>query len=147
MVLGPDFKEFVTLLNTHNVRYLLIGGYAVAFHGHPRYTKDLDIWIEVSADNAQAILSALADFGFGHVGLTIKDFATKGQTIQLGYPPNRIDILTIADGIEFDDCYPSKVELKIDDDLCINVINLENLKQNKRASGRHQDLADLENLQ
>ena len=146
MVLGPDFREFVTLLNAHKVRYLLIGGYAVAFHGHPRYTKDLDIWVEVSESNATAILAALADFGFGAVGLELKDFAEPGQTIQLGHPPNRIDLLTIADGVAFEECYAARVEIQVDD-LTINLINLDHLRRNKRASGRLQDLADLENLQ
>lgn len=146
MVLSPDFREFVTLLNAHDVRYLLIGGYAVAFHGHPRYTKDLDIWIETSAENATAILAALAEFGFGNVGLTVDDFANAGQTIQLGYPPNRIDILTEADGVNFAACYAAKMEIEIDG-LQIKIIGLNQLRQNKQASGRYQDLADLENLQ
>ena len=146
MVLSPDFREFVALLNAHNVRYLLIGGYAVAFHGHPRYTKDLDIWIEVSAENAEAILRVLEDFGFGAVGLSKTDFETSGHTIQLGYPPNRIDLLTMADGVDFSECYAARNEMVVDGTE-ISVINLDHLRQNKAASGRHQDLADLENLQ
>ena len=87
MVLNQDFKEFVQSLNEHNVRYLIIDGYAVAFHGHPRYTKDLDVWIELDPSNAVNILKALTQFGFGTLGLTKDDFLVPGQIIQLGYPP------------------------------------------------------------
>jgi hypothetical protein len=146
MVLNQDFKEFVQSLNEHNVRYLIIGGYAVAFHGHPRYTKDLDVWIELAPQNAANILKALTDFGFGSLELTEHDFLEPDQIIQLGYPPNRIDILTTLAGVDFEDCYASKVITTIDD-IPMNFIDLENLKKNKMAAGRLQDLADLENLE
>ena len=145
MVLNQDFKEFIQLLNEHDVRYLIIGGYAVAFHGHPRYTKDLDIWIEPDQKNAGRLLKALAQFGFASLGLTEADFLEPDQIIQLGYPPNRIDLLTTLPGVEFSKCYAAKVITTIDDTL-MNFINLEDLRQNKEASGRLQDLADLENL-
>jgi len=145
MVLNPDFKEFIQLLNEHNVRYLIIGGYAVAFHGHPRYTKDLDVWIELDPINAANILKALAHFGFASLGLTKDDFLEPDQIIQLGFPPNRIDILTTLEGVEFDECFASKIITTIDD-IQMNFIDLENLKKNKKATGRLQDLADLENL-
>lgn len=145
MVLNQDFKEFIQLLNEHDVRYLIIGGYAVAFHGHPRYTKDLDIWIEPDQENAGKLLRALAQFGFASLGLTEADFLEPDQIIQLGYPPNRIDLLTTLPGVEFSRCYAAKVITTIDD-TPMNFINLEDLKQNKEASGRLQDLADLENL-
>ena len=87
MVLSPDFEEFVALLNDHEVRYLVVGGYAVAFHGHPRYTKDLDVWIDRDLTNAERLLLALTDFGFGSVGLTTEDFLKPDQVVQLGYPP------------------------------------------------------------
>jgi hypothetical protein len=93
MMLSKDFKEFIELLNGHKVRYLVVGGYAVAFHGHPRYTKDLDVWIELSSENADKVIKALEDFGFGSMGLKSEDFLESDQIIQLGYPPNRIDIL------------------------------------------------------
>ena len=124
-MLSKDFKEFVELLNAHEVRYLLVGGYAVAFHGHPRYTKDLDVWIELSQENADNILKALDKFGFGSLGLKSGDFLESDQIIQLGYPPNRIDILTTLKGLKFEDCYNAKVEVVIQG-LKINFIDLEN---------------------
>lgn len=144
-MLSKDFKEFIKLLNENNVKYLVIGGYAVAFHGHPRYTKDLDIWIESSQKNAQRLLSALDQFGFGSLGLELEDFIATNQIIQLGYPPNRIDLLTTAGGLDFGECYKSKVSEYIHG-IQIDFIDIENLKKNKRATGRSQDLADLENL-
>lgn len=145
-MLNKDFKEFIQLLNENKVRYLIVGGYAVAFHGHPRYTKDLDVWIELSQDNANKILDALEKFGFGSLGLKPDDFLENNQIIQLGYPPNRIDILTTLKDLKFEDCYKTRVEVGIQG-LQINFIDVENLKKNKRATGRPQDIADAENLE
>jgi len=145
-MLSKDFKEFIELLNGHNVRYLVVGGYAVAFHGYPRYTKDLDVWIELSPENADKLIKALEEFGFGSLGLNPEDFLESDQIIQLGYPPNRIDILTSLKEIKFEDCYKARVEVDIKG-LKINFIDLQNLKHNKRATGRPQDLADAENLE
>ncbi len=111
---NQDFKEFIQFLNDNYVRYLVVGGYAVALHGHPRYTKDIDIWIEISPENATNLLNALEQFGFGSLGLQLEDFLSQGQIIQLGYPPNRIDLLTSIDGVNFADCYPSRLEINID---------------------------------
>jgi hypothetical protein len=144
-MLNRDFKEFIESLNSNNVRYLIVGGYAVAFHGHPRYTKDLDVWIESSEKNAEKILQALEDFGFGALDLTSEDFLQVGQVIQLGYPPNRIDLLNSPSGVDFAECYESRIEIEFEK-IKICVIDLENLKKNKRASGRFQDLADVEKL-
>jgi hypothetical protein len=144
-MLNQDFKEFIQLLNDNQVNYLVIGGYAVAIHGHPRYTKDIDIWIEISEENSQKIITALTEFGFGSLGLTAQDFQEPHQIIQLGYPPNRIDLITSPDGIDFQTCYDSKIEVMLDD-IAVKFIDLDNLKKNKLASGRLQDLADLENL-
>jgi hypothetical protein len=144
-MLNKDFREFIELLNSNKVKYLLIGGYAMALHGHPRYTKDLDIWIESGKENALNILKALEDFGFGDLEVSSEDFLKTGMVIQLGYPPNRIGLINSPDGVDFDICYKSRIEIVIDD-LKINLIDLENLKKNKRASGRLQDLADLEKL-
>jgi len=144
-MLSKDFKEFIKLLNENNVKYLVIGGYAVAFHGHPRYTKDLDIWIESSQKNARRLLSALDQFGFGSLGLELEDFIAANQIIQLGYPPNRIDALITAGGLGFGECYKAKASEYIHG-IQIDFIDIENLKKNKRATGRSQDLADLENL-
>jgi hypothetical protein len=139
-MLSRDFREFIELLNENSVRYLVVGGYAVAFHGHPRYTKDLDVWVELSPDNADK------KFGFGSLGLKPADFLERDQIVQLGYPPNRIDILTTLEALKFEDCYQTKVEAEIQG-LHIDFIDIENLKKNKRATGRPQDLADAENLE
>jgi predicted nucleotidyltransferase len=145
-MLSKDFKEFIESLNGHNVRYLVVGGYAVAFHGYPRYTKDLDVWIELSPENANNMIKALEEFGFGSLGLKIEDFLESDQIIQLGYPPNRIDILTTLKKLQFKDSYKARIEIEIQG-IKINFIDLENLKLNKRATGRPQDLADAENLE
>ena len=145
-MLSKDFKEFLELLNENKAKYLVVGGYAVAFHGHPRYTKDIDVWIELSPANANNILNALKEFGFGSLGLKPDDFLESDQIIQLGYPPNRIDILMSLKDLKFEDCYKTKVEVEIQG-LHIDFIDIENLKKNKRATGRPQDLADAENLE
>ena len=92
-MLGKDFSEFIASLNKRGVEYLVIGGYAVAFHGHPRYTKDIDLWVGNDQANVERLLLALADFGMGSLGLTADDFTRDGQMVQLGYPPNRIDLI------------------------------------------------------
>jgi hypothetical protein len=145
MVLNPDFKEFLQLLNDNQVRYLVTGGYAVAFHGYPRYTKDLDIWIELSRDNAQKLIAALDEFGFASLGLSEQDFLEPGTVIQLGHPPNRIDLLTTVTGVDFATCYRSRIVIRVDDSD-VSFIDLDNLRKNKQAVGRPQDLADLDNL-
>ena len=145
MILNPDFKEFFQLLNKNNVKYLVIGGFVVAFHGYPRFTKDIDIWLQRNSENAMKVVETLVDFGFKSPGLTIEDFLESETIIQLGYPPNRIDLITTATGVDFDDCYQSKIEEEIDG-VKIPFIDLDNLKKNKRAAGRTQDLADIDNL-
>ena len=145
-MLSPDFKDFIRSLNDNHVRYLVIGGYAVALHGHPRYTKDMDVWVEMSADNAANMVKALEQFGFGSLNLQAADFLVPDQIIQLGYPPNRIDLLCTVAGVDFAACYASRVETEVDG-VAVNFIDLENLRKNKKAAGRLQDLADLENLQ
>lgn len=118
----------------------------MALPGHPRYTKDIDIWIELADDNAANIVNALDQFGFGSLGLQAEDFLVPDQIIQPGYPPNRIGILTSLEGVEFTSRYATRVDVPIDN-LTVHFIDLENLKKNKRAVGRYQDLADLEHLQ
>lgn len=144
-MLNQDFKEFIQLLNDNQVRYLVVGGYAVAMHGYPRYTKDIDIWLEMTPENAQATVKVLQQFGFGSLNLQPDDFLAPDSIIQLGYPPNRIDLITTPDGVNFETCYNSRVETNINGTM-VCFIDLENLKLNKKASGRLQDLADLENL-
>lgn len=145
-MLSQDFREFIKSLNDNGVHYLVVGGYAVAVHGHPRYTKDMDVWVEINPENAPKIVKALTQFGFGSLELTEKDFLDPDRVVQLGYPPNRIDILTTISGVRFEDCYKSRVEVEMEG-VKVNFIDLKNLKKNKQASGRHQDLADLENLE
>ncbi|MEZ6062192.1 MAG: hypothetical protein R3C19_17775 [Planctomycetaceae bacterium] len=145
MDLAPDFKEFVALLNKHEVRYLVVGGYAVAFHGHPRYTKDLDVWLDATADNATRVLNALDEFGFGELQLAVDDFLVPGFVIQLGRPPNRIDMLTSLKGVDFSECYERRVACRAGE-IETDFLDLESLKRNKRAVGRLQDQADLDEL-
>lgn len=145
VLLSQDFKEFLALLNDHKVRYLVVGGFAVAFHGHPRYTKDLDVWIWVDPNNAERLMNALREFGFESLGLTKEDFLNPSNVIQLGYPPVRIDLTMSISGVQFEDCYPDRIEANIDG-LSINFIDLKNLKINKLSSGRGIDLDDVENL-
>ncbi|HUF09565.1 MAG TPA: nucleotidyltransferase [Rhodothermales bacterium] len=146
MILNPDFREFVELLNKHDVRFLVVGGYAVAFHGHPRYTKDLDLWIEPEATNAERLVDVLREFGFGSVGLEAGDFLKPGQIVQLGRPPARIDLITRLKGIEFEGTYDARVVVDVEG-VDVPFIDLESLKRNKRAVDRSQDRADLERLE
>jgi hypothetical protein len=146
MMLNQDFKEFFQLLNDNQVHYLVVGGYAVALHGYPRYTKDIDIWIELTEENATRIVKTLAQFGFASLGLKESDFLVENQIIQLGYAPNRIDIITALPGITFTECYDKGLRVEIDG-VKVNFIDRENLRKNKKASGRFQDLADLEKLE
>lgn len=141
-----DFKEFIELLTRHQVEYLLVGGYALGIHGYPRYTGDMDIWINPTPENAKRVLLVLNDFGFEELGLSETDFTKIGNVIQLGYPPLRIDLLTQPDGVEFSTSFTNRFELNYQD-LIIYVINLEDFKKNKAASGRPKDLEDLRNLE
>ncbi len=102
---NPDFKEFIKLLNDNKVNYLIVGGYAVGFYGYQRYTGDIDVWLDISVENAGKVESVLKQFGFKELGLSAKDFLKEDQIIQLGYPPNRIDLLTSIDGVVFMDCF------------------------------------------
>jgi predicted nucleotidyltransferase len=144
-MLNQDFREFVKSLNDNLVRFLVVGGYAVALHGYPRYTKDLDIWIELTVENAARIVEALNQFGFGDLGLTSADFLETDIIIQLGYPPNRIDLLTSLSGIEFEACFQTRVVVELEG-ISVNFIDLESLLKNKRSTGRAQDLADVDRL-
>ncbi len=144
-MLSKDFKEFVTLLNENGVEYLVVGGYAMALHGRPRHTGDLDLWVRPSAENAVQLMQCLRQFGFGSLGLESTDFVEANQIIQLGYPPFRIDLITGIDGVDFEAAWPNR-ETVIHDGLPIHFIGLADLKANKRASGRPRDLDDLENL-
>ncbi len=144
-MLTSDFKEFAALLNSNQVEYLIVGGYALAAYGHPRYTGDLDFWVGTNPDNADRLLAALGQFGFGALGIRKEDFISPNQVIQLGYPPGRIDLLTSIDGVDFVDCYTRRMVVEIDG-IALRFIALEDFKANKKSVGRYQDLADLETL-
>lgn len=143
--LPPDFKEFLKLLNAHQVEYLLIGGYAVAYHGYPRATADMDIWIALHPPNAEKIVAALQEFGFDLPQLSPELFLKEGQIIRMGVPPVRIEIATTISGVDFAECYAARV-VDVLDEVEVNLISLPHLKINKKAAGRHKDLNDLENL-
>ena len=143
--LPPDFKEFLKLLNAHQVEYLLIGGYAVAYYGYPRATADIDFWIAVNPANAERIVTVLREFGFSPPELSPQLFLKDWQIIRLGVPPVRIELATTISGVNFAECYAQRV-VDLLDGVKVNLISLQHLKLNKKAAGRHQDLADLENL-
>ncbi|MDG0853874.1 hypothetical protein [Roseateles puraquae] len=143
-MLNPDFKEFAELLNAHRVDYLVVGGYALAAHGHPRYTGDIDFWIDRTDPNIERLLAALRDFGFESLGLSVADFGPDA-VIQLGQPPRRIDLLMGIDGVQFTDCHARR-EVIVVDGVALSFIGLDDFKQNKRATGRLKDLADLDAL-
>ncbi len=144
-MINQDFKEFIELLNKNSVKYLVVGGYALAFHGYPRYTKDIDFWVWVNRANAKNIIKTLEDFGFSSLDLNEDDFLSPGYVVQLGQPPARIDLLTSVTGLEFEACYESREHIEVQGSV-IELIDLDSFKKNKKAVGRHQDLADLENL-
>ena len=145
MVLNEDFKEFIASLNANEVRYLVVGGYAVAFHGHPRYTKDLDFWIWPDPVNAEKMVGALQDFGFSGLDITASDFLDTDNVVQLGQPPNRIDLITSVSGLDFETAFENRKESMFEG-LPINFISLEDLVKNKTSTGRLQDLADVKQL-
>lgn len=143
--LPPDFKEFLKLLNAYEVEYLLIGGYAVGYHGYPRATADMDIWVAMNPRNSDRIVAVLEEFGFGVPELSPDLFLKEWQIVRLGVPPVRIELATAISGVNFGQCYADRV-VDLLDGVKVNLISLTHLKANKKASGRHQDLADLENL-
>jgi hypothetical protein len=143
--LPSDFKEFLKLLNAHQVEYLLIGGYAVGYHGYPRATADMDIWVAMNPSNSQRIVIVLKEFGFDLPELSAELFLKEWQIIRMGVPPIRIEIATTVSGVNFNECYAERVVDTLDG-VEVNLISLKHLKLNKKACGRHRDLADLENL-
>jgi hypothetical protein len=139
-----DFRDFLELLAQHEVKALIIGAFAVAFHAKPRFTKDLDIFVEATADNAERLLRAVDAFGFGTLGLTAVDFAP-GRVTQLGFPPNRIDLVTSIDGVTFEEAWASRVSGTYGD-IDVWYIGRDALVRNKTAAARPQDLMDLATL-
>jgi hypothetical protein len=145
MILDQDFEDFVALLNECNVIYMVVGGYALAFHGKPRHTGDLDIWIEATPDNAQRLVKVIDKFGMSSLGLTKNDFLENGVVTQIGYPPLRIDILNEIDGVTFVEAYPNKLIIDVDG-LPVNYIGLDDLIKNKISTGRQRDVSDVTEL-
>jgi hypothetical protein len=145
MNLAKDLREFIELLNSHDVRYVLVGGYAVAYHGYPRYTGDVDFFVDTSGDNPQRMEATLRAFGFEDESLNAELFSIANQIIQLGVPPNRIDILTSISGVAFADAWATHERGEIDN-LIVPVISRQLLQRNKQAAARPKDLVDLDYL-
>jgi hypothetical protein len=145
MEVQSDFRDLLASFNKHKVEYLIVGGYALAFHGAPRYTGDIDLLVRPDPVNAQRIMAALQEFGFGSVGLAAPDFERPYQVIQLGVPPVRIDLITSITGVSWEKAFTERREGKYGD-LTVAYIGREQFIQNKKALGRKKDLADLEAL-
>lgn len=145
MEIQSDFRDLLELFNKNKVEYVIVGGYALAFHGAPRYTGDLDIFVNASEDNASRILKALNEFGFGSVGLSPQDFIEPNNVIQLGYPPVRIDIVTSISGVSWEAAFQNRVTGRYGD-IAVYYIGRKEFVTNKRTVGRKKDLADLEAL-
>jgi hypothetical protein len=143
--LHPDFRDFLRLLTSHDVRYLLVGGYAVGYHGYPRATGDMDIWIELSEQNSKKVASAFRDFGMSDEVISEGLFLEENKVIRMGVPPVRLEVITGASGVNFEECYSNREVVEIEG-ILINFISLQDLKRNKQAAGRHKDLEDLEHL-
>ena len=146
MMLNEDYKEILQCLVDENVKFLLVGAYALAAHGFPRATMDIDIWVMPSPNNAQAVLRALARFGAPLHELTMDDLQRDDMVFQIGIAPRRIDIITGASGLEFEKTFLRSAEIEIEG-IKIHIPSLEDLIRNKRASGRTKDLADAEALE
>ena len=143
--LPPDFKEFLRLFHKHNVEYLLVGGYAVGYHGHPRTTGGMDVWVSTTPENAERIVAALKEFGFDVPGLAPDLFLKSHNVVRMGVPPLQIQTASTVSGVEFDECFKDRVKGQLDG-IEVTLISLKHLKLNKKAAGRARDLADLENL-
>lgn len=145
MLTSPDFKELLSLFKKHNVRYLVVGGYAVMKYTEPRFTKDLDLWVAIDKENAEAVYSALKEFGAPLVGLTLEDFTQEGYFYQMGISPMRLDIMMSIPGVEFKSAWQRRVEVDLEG-IRVPFISRGDLIQSKEASARPQDLIDAENL-
>lgn len=145
MEVQRDFKELLELFNAHNVEYVIVGGYALAFHGAPRYTGDMDILVTPGENNAQEVLNALKDFGFASLDLSIDDFSLPEKVVQLGVPPVRVDIITSITGLSWEQVVSNRVKGTYGD-VPVYYIGKKEFIANKKAIGRHKDLADVEAL-
>ena len=145
MMLAKDFEDFIKLLNKHQVEYMIVGGYALAFHGKPRYTGDIDIWIGIYNTNATKLLRVISDFGLASLGLEKEDFLKEGYITQIGRPPLRIDIMNSIDGVTFNEAFVRKEVVEIDG-IKMLYIGLSDFIKNKQASGRKKDLSDISEI-
>ena len=145
ILLPSDFKDLLRLLGENQVKYLLVGGYAVSYYGYPRATGDMEVWIETSLSNSVRVVTALKAFGFGSTAPAPEMFSQPDLVIRMGNPPLRIEILTGISGVVFEDCWQVR-EMIVIDGITVNIINLDNLKANKKAIGRMKDLNDVANL-
>jgi hypothetical protein len=143
--LHPDFKDFLKLLNSNGVEYLIVGGYAVGYHGYPRATGDMDIWIAVNEKNAERAVRALTEFGMPASEVSQDMFLQNDKVIRMGLPPVRIEVITGVSGVRFEECF-SRRNVAIVDDMPVNIISLDDLKINKKAAGRHKDFNDIDHL-
>lgn len=143
--LPDDFKDFLRLLNDNHVEYLLIGGYAVGYHGYPRATADMDIWVAVSPENAGRLVRVFNAFGMTDPNLTAELFLDMGKIVRMGLPPMRIEVLTEIDGVDFATCYQRRISDTVDG-VPADLISYSDLVRNKEQAGRHKDLDDLEHL-
>lgn len=143
--LPKDFSEFLKLLNSKQIEYLLIGGWAVGYYGYPRATGDMDIWVSTTKENAVKVTQVFKEFGFDVPELSTEIFTKENQVTRIGVPPLRIEVITTISGVTFEECFPNRKTVLLDD-VKINLISLEDLKKNKAASKRYRDLDDLEKL-
>lgn len=145
MPLNKDWREFIELLNSNEVEYLVVGAFAVAFHGFPRYTADLDVLVRPTEENASRVLRALSEFGFGKVGISAADLRSPGMVVQLGTQPNRIDLLTAISGVSFEEAWAARRDAELDG-IATHFIGRAALLRNKEHTGRAKDLGDAEEL-
>lgn len=143
--LPQDFRDFLKLLNENKVEYLLIGGYAVTYHGYLRSTYDMDIWVGISPNNAKRMVKVMEAFGFTKGDVSPSLFLSEKCIIRMGVPPVRLEVLTSISGVDFETCYNRRI-VDVVDDVEVSIINLSDLRKNKAASGRNKDLNDLERL-
>ena len=145
MRVNPDFRDLIAALNEAGAEFMLIGGHAIAFHVAPRFTKDFDVWVRATTENAHRVMAALVAFGAPLTGISVTDFATSDTVFMMGVPPNRIDVLTSIDAVSFDEAWPARIETTYADQRLF-VISRAHLLTNKLACGRPQDLLDAEAL-
>ena len=144
--LHDDWRDFLAALDAHHVEYMIVGGVALGVHGHVRYTRDLDVWFRGTEQNAERLIAALRGFGFQSLQVSPAEFCKPRAMLVLGVEPNKIELINFADGVDFDECFPNRIIVPLAG-VDVSVISLNDLRKNKKAVGRLQDLADLEHLE